>query len=96
MFGSCRSVKFGVAVLMVTATLAGASAPTYAATGSVRIIISRTAFVVGGGSGTLHFQGRSYPLRVGRSWQLSILFPTFGCATLFLRRRLCRTRLDIF
>ena len=65
MFGSCRSVKFGVGVFVVAATLAGASAPTYAATGSVRIIISRAAFVVGGGSGTLHFQGRPYPLRVG-------------------------------
>ena len=65
MFGSCRSVKFGVAVLMVAATLAAASAPSYAATGSVRIIITRAAFVVGGGSGTLQFQGRRYPLRVG-------------------------------
>ncbi|MGB8756689.1 MAG: hypothetical protein WCD26_13815, partial [Pseudolabrys sp.] len=65
MIGSCRSVKFGVAVLIVAATLAGAPTPSYAATGSVRIIISRAAFVVGGGSGTLHFQGRPYPLRVG-------------------------------
>jgi hypothetical protein len=64
-FGSCRSVKFGLTVLMVAATLAGASAPSYAATGSVRIIISRAGFVVGGGSGTLHFQGKRYPLRVG-------------------------------
>ena len=65
MFGSCRSVKFGVAVLMVAATLAAASAPSYAATGSVRIIITRAAFVVGSGSGACQFQGRRYPLRVG-------------------------------
>jgi hypothetical protein len=34
-------------------------------TGSIRITISRAQFVVGGGSGTLHFRGGRYPLRVG-------------------------------
>ena len=36
-----------------------------AATGSIRITITRAQFVVGGGSGTLHFKGRRYPLTVG-------------------------------
>jgi hypothetical protein len=36
-----------------------------AATGSIRITITRTQFIVGGGDGTLHFQGGRYPLRVG-------------------------------
>jgi hypothetical protein len=36
-----------------------------AATGLIRITISRAQFIVGGGSGTLHFQGGRYALRVG-------------------------------
>jgi hypothetical protein len=36
-----------------------------AATGSIRITINRAQFIVGGGSGTLHFKGRRYPLGVG-------------------------------
>ena len=45
--------------------LAGTPTLSHAATGSVRITISRTGFIFGGGSGTLHFQGKRYPLRVG-------------------------------
>jgi len=63
-FGSLRPLIFGLAVLGAAAIL-GVPGQSHAATGSVRIIISRAAFVVGGGSGTLHFQGRNYPLRVG-------------------------------
>jgi len=65
MLGSIRSLTFTLATLMAGVLLAAAPAPSHAATGSVRIIISRAGFVVGGGSGTLHFQGRSYPLSVG-------------------------------
>ena len=36
-----------------------------AATGSIRITITRAQFIVGGGSGTLHFKGGRYPLSVG-------------------------------
>jgi len=36
---------------------------TDAATGSIRI--TRAQFIVGGGSGTLHFKGGRYPLGVG-------------------------------
>src|SRR6478735_2888890 len=69
-FGSCRSVKFGVAVLMVAATLAAASAPSYAATGSVRIIITRAAFVVSGGpfgAPRVDLFGRAYNMRTAAS-----------------------------
>ena len=60
-----RSVRiFGLA-LTAAAFVAGTSAPANAATGSVRITISRGQFIFGNGSGTLHFQNRRYPLRVG-------------------------------
>ena len=65
MLGSYRAIKSGLAVLTVSAMLAGTPTLSHAATGSVRITISRTGFIFGGGSGTLHFQGKRYPLRVG-------------------------------
>ncbi len=65
MLGFFRAIKFGLAVLVASAMLAGAPTPSYAATGSVRITINRVGFIVGGGSGTLHFQGKRYSLRVG-------------------------------
>ena len=65
MLGSIRATGFGFAVLVASAMLAGTSTPGHAATGSVRIIISRANFIVGGGSGTLHFAGKRYQLRVG-------------------------------
>jgi hypothetical protein len=61
---TCRAVKFALAVLAGSAMLVVAPAPSYAATGSVRIVITRVGFVVGGGSGTLHFRGKRYGLRV--------------------------------
>jgi hypothetical protein len=61
---SCRAVKFALAVLAASAMLVVSPAPSHAATGSVRIVITRVGFVVGGGSGTLHFQGKRYGLRV--------------------------------
>lgn len=41
--------------------------PGWAATGTVRVEIAKAGFIVGvgGGRGTLVFQGRRYPLRVG-------------------------------
>lgn len=65
MLGSFRAIKFGLAVLAVAAMLAVTPTLSHAATGSVRITISRTGFIFGGGSGTLHFQGNRYSLRVG-------------------------------
>jgi len=61
---SFRTIKFGLAVVTM-AILAGAPTLSHASTGSVRIIINRVGFIVGGGSGTLHFQGKRYELRVG-------------------------------
>ena len=57
-----RAMKFAFAFLAAAAMLAGAPTPCHAATGSVRIIITRIGFVTG--SGTLHFQGKRYPLRI--------------------------------
>jgi hypothetical protein len=65
MLGYFRATKFGLAVLVASAMLAGTSRLSHASTGSVRIIINRVGFIVGGGSGTLHFQGKRYSLRVG-------------------------------
>jgi hypothetical protein len=49
---------------MLTPVLA---APSWAATGTVHVEIAKAGFIVGvgGGRGTLVFQGRRYPLRVG-------------------------------
>jgi hypothetical protein len=43
------------------------TAPGWAATGTVHVEIAKAGFIVGvgGGRGTLVFQGRRYPLRVG-------------------------------
>jgi hypothetical protein len=60
-----RAMRFGLAVLAVGAILTGGTSLSNAATGSVRIVITRANFIFGGGSGTLHFQGKRYALRVG-------------------------------
>src|SRR5262249_9064661 len=65
MFASGRAMKSAVAALSLATMLAWMPAKACAATGSVRITITRTQFIVGGGSGTLRFQGERYPLRVG-------------------------------
>jgi hypothetical protein len=64
MLSSFRAMKFALSVQATAAMLACAPTLSHAATGSVRIIITRVEFVVGGGSGTLHLQGKRYPLRV--------------------------------
>lgn len=63
MLRSFQAMKFALAIL-AAAMLAGAPTLAHAATGSIRIIITRVGFVTGGGSGTLHFQGKRYPLRI--------------------------------
>ena len=66
MLTSRRVLGCGLAVLL--ATLAPALlAPSWAATGAVRVEIFKAGFIVGvgGGRGTLVFQGRRYPLSVG-------------------------------
>ena len=58
----CAAVVFAAAIMMFAATL-----PSQAASGTVRLQVTRAGFIVGvgGGSGTLHFKGRSYHLRIG-------------------------------
>ena len=64
MFGSFRIAKLSSAILAALVLSACLPTPSPAATGSVRIIITRANFILGGGTGTLRFQGRRY-LRVG-------------------------------
>jgi hypothetical protein len=47
-------------------TLGSVTSPSYADTGTVRIRITKAGFIfgVGGGSGTLHFKGHTYRLRI--------------------------------
>lgn len=65
MFGWLRVIKFCSTILAASALSACLSTPLLAATGSVRLIITRTNFIFGGGSGTLHLHGKRYELRVG-------------------------------
>jgi hypothetical protein len=54
-----------MAALALATTLAWMPVQAGAATGSIRITITRAQFVVGGGSGTLRLLGERYPLRIG-------------------------------
>ena len=67
MFAISRAMKFGAAVLVAASMAFVAASPSYAETGTVRIKITKVGFIVGvgGGSGTLHFQGHNYPLSIG-------------------------------
>jgi len=55
------SVVFAAAAMLIVATL-----PSQADTGAVRFRVGSAGFIigVGGGSGTLTFHGKTYPLRV--------------------------------
>jgi len=57
------NVFAGIVAVMITL----APSVSYAETGSVRLRITKVGFIVGvgGGSGTLTFRGRRYPLNVG-------------------------------
>ena len=65
MLTSRRAIKSGAAALALASVLAWMPVAAQAATGSIRITITRAQFIVGGGDGTLHFKGGRYPLRVG-------------------------------
>lgn len=67
MFSLIRASKLVAAILIAAATLAGASTELRAQTGTVRLHIVKAGFIVGagGGSGTLIYQGRTYPLSIG-------------------------------
>jgi hypothetical protein len=64
MVGTRRAIKVGFAAL-ATAMLVWMPTDSWAATGSIRIRITRPQFIVGGGSGTLWLYGERYLLRVG-------------------------------
>ncbi len=55
------------ALIALTATGAGLATAAYADSGSIRFNVIKAGFVVGGsgGSGTLVFHGRHYPLSIG-------------------------------
>lgn len=61
-----HGLRWGLVALAVTFAPA-LVAPGWAATGTVRVEIAKAGFIVGvgGGRGTLVFQGRRYPLSVG-------------------------------
>jgi len=63
-----HSVLKSVAALAAAfCIMAATAAPSQAQTGTVRLHVVKAGFIigVGGGSGVLHFQGHSYPLRLG-------------------------------
>ena len=78
MFGISRTIKCGAAILAAAVMLVTFALPSYADSGTVRFRIVRGGFIVGagGGSGTLVFHGRSYPLSVG-----GLSIGTFGAAS---------------
>lgn len=61
------SFRSGCRALLLATMLMGVAAPVWAATGTVRLQVAKAGFIVGvgGGSGTLVFKGRQYPLSVG-------------------------------
>jgi hypothetical protein len=67
MIGISRAVKCGAAILAATLMFVALALPSYAESGTVRFRIARAGFIVGagGGTGTLVFRGRTYPLSVG-------------------------------
>ena len=62
-----RGTKFCAAIVVAAIMLIGALSWSYAETGSVRFNIIKAGFIVGlgGGSGTLNFQGQNYRLGIG-------------------------------
>jgi hypothetical protein len=68
MSGFRVALRSGLALLgLVAFAVASLPATSQAETGSVRFVITKAGFIVGvgGGSGTLSFKGRQYPLSVG-------------------------------
>ena len=61
-----RATKLFAVVGVAIILLASAPSRSFAESGSVRIRVTNVGFIVGvgGGSGTLNFRGRSYPLRI--------------------------------
>jgi hypothetical protein len=66
MFSLFRAAKFCAAFIVAATMVAGTPTRSYADTGTVRLKITKVGFIVGvgGGSGVLHFKGRSYRLSI--------------------------------
>jgi hypothetical protein len=66
MLSFIRPIKCAAAVLVAAAMLMVATLPSQADTGTVRFRVGSAGFIVGvgGGSGTLTFHGKTYPLRI--------------------------------
>ena len=62
-----RTTRIYLALLAAAIMAAALSPSAFADSGTVRLTISKAGFIVGvgGGSGTLIFHGKSYPLKVG-------------------------------
>jgi hypothetical protein len=67
MFEFSRAIKYAAAVFAAAVLVVAATLPSQADNGSVRLRVTSAGFIVGagGGTGTLTFHGRSYPLRLG-------------------------------
>jgi hypothetical protein len=89
-----RVMKFGAVMLAGALMLVAMSMPSSAQTGTVNIKIVKAGFIVGvgGGSGTLTFNGKSYRLSIG-----GVSVGTIGVATVNLAgtARNLRTAADI-
>ena len=66
MFGFTRTIKFAAAAFVAAAMLMVTTLPSQADSGTVRLRVGSAGFIigVGGGSGTLTFHGKTYPLRI--------------------------------
>jgi hypothetical protein len=62
-----RSMKFVVALAMAACMITAATMPSHAQSGAVRLHIVKAGFIVGigGGSGTLAYNGHTYRLSIG-------------------------------
>jgi hypothetical protein len=67
MFSLYRATKCAVAIVAAAMLCAALPSQSYADTGAVRITATKAGFIVGigGGSGTLTFHGKTYPLSIG-------------------------------
>jgi hypothetical protein len=67
MLSFTRTIKSAAMVFAAAAMLIVATLPSLADSGSVRLRVTSAGFIIGagGGTGTLTFRGKSYPLRLG-------------------------------
>jgi hypothetical protein len=82
MLGFIRVLKFGAVVVVTALMLVGTPTQSRAQTGVININIVKVGFIlgIGGGSGTLTFNGNVYPITVG-----GVSVGTIGIADMQLR-----------